>query len=239
MAEISAPAPAVRKRDRDRSQREILEYAIQEFAENGLSGSSVETIAERAGVTKRLVFYYFKTKEGLFTAALEASYAKMRKAEQELNLDNLEPQLAIRRLAEFTFDFDNANPEFVRLVLTENIHRGRHMSRSIKAKAMTRPIIDQIERLLDRGVRAGVFRPSIDATELHMTLSALCFFSVGNRHTFEPQFNYDMTTRKAKAARKREIAEIIWRYVRADAGAEAQSEVVDLDRERRAGTGSR
>lgn len=203
-----------RTRDRERTRQEILDVAFQEFAEKGLSGTNTDVIAARANVTKRLVFYYFNTKEELFTAVLEEAYAKMRDAEQDLRLDELEPEAAIRTLAKFTFDFDNDNPEFVRLVTIENIHLGRHLTKSLKARAMTRPIIAQIQRVLARGEKAGVIRSGIDPVELHMTLSSLCFFSVANRHTFELQFGYDMTSKKARRQRRSQISDLLWLYVR-------------------------
>src|SRR6185436_17276551 len=124
----NAKKPPIRRRDRERTRQEILEIAFAEFAENGLFGGNTDAIAARANITKRLIFYYFHSKEELFTAVLEMAYAKMRVAEEDLGLDALEPEAAIRRLAEFTFDFDHANPQFVRLVTIENIHRGRHIT---------------------------------------------------------------------------------------------------------------
>jgi AcrR family transcriptional regulator len=209
------PVP-IKRRDRERTRQEILDIAFEEFAENGLSGGNTDAIAARANITKRLIFYYFNSKEELFTAVLEMAYAKMRTAEQELHLEALEPEAAIRRLAEFTFDFDQANPEYVRLVTIENIHRGRHIRGSKKLREMTRPIVSQIAAVLDRGIRAGAIRPGIDPIELHMSLNALCFFSVANRHTFEAQFATDMSSQKAKAQRRLEIADLLWRYVRSD-----------------------
>ena len=212
----NAKKPPIRRRDRERTRREILEIAFTEFAENGLFGGNTDAIAARAKVTKRLIFYYFNSKEELFTAVLEMAYAKMRLAEEDLHLETLEPEAAIRRLAEFTFDFDQANPEYIRLVTIENIHRGRHVSASERLKEMTRPIISQIATVLKKGVRSGAIRPGIDPNELHMTLNALCFFSVANRHTFEAQFGWDMSSPKAKAQRRQEIADLLWRHVRKD-----------------------
>ena len=207
------PAPQ-RRRDREKTRAEILAVAFAEFAEKGFSGGNTDAIARRAGVTKRLVFYYFGSKEGLFIAVLEMAYERIRTSEENLGLDALSPREAIAKLVEFTFDFDNAHPEFVRLVSIENIHRARHLRRSRKIKAINRPIIQQIARLLARGEKAKVFRRGIDPVELHMTLSALCIFSVANRHTFESLFDYDMTSEAARTARKSEIDELLWRYVR-------------------------
>jgi AcrR family transcriptional regulator len=215
LVRAAKPAP-IKRRDRERTRQEILDIAFEEFAENGLSGGNTDAIAARANITKRLIFYYFNSKEELFTAVLEMAYAKMRAAEEDLHLEALEPEAAIRRLAEFTFDFHQAHPEFVRLVTIENIHRGRHIGSSRRLNEMTQPSISQIAKLLERGVAGGVIRIGIDPIELHMTLNALSFFSVANRHTFEAQFAWDMSSQKAKAQRRAEIADLLWRYVRKD-----------------------
>ena len=209
------PEP-IKRRDRERTRQEILDIAFEEFAENGLSGGNTDAIAARANITKRLIFYYFNSKEELFTAVLEMAYAKMRAAEEDLHLEELEPEAAIRRLTEFTFDFHQAHPEFVRLVTIENIHRGRHIGISRRLREMTQPSISQIAKLLERGVAGGMIRAGIDPIELHMTLNALSIFSVANRHTFEAQFAWDMSSPKAKAQRRAEIADLLWRYVRKD-----------------------
>lgn len=206
----------VRRRDRERTRAEILQIAFEEFAENGLLGANADAIAARAGITKRLIFYYFSSKEELFIAALEMAYGRMRQAEESLHLETLAPEAAIRRLAEFTFDFHQANPEFVRLVAIENIHRARHVASSETLQQMTRPIIGQIERVLAKGKDLGAIRPEIDAHALHATLNALSIFSVANRHTFEAQFRWDMSSPEAKARQRAEIADVLWRYVRSD-----------------------
>lgn len=220
MTSPSEPAPttakraAPRRRDRERTKREILEIAFEEFAESGLLGANTDAIAARAKITKRLIFYYFNSKEELFIAVLEMAYGKMRVAEENLHLDALEPEAAIRKLAEFTFDFHQDNPQYVRLVTIENIHCGRHINTSRKLKEMTRPIIEQIARVLANGEKKNAIRPGIKPLELHMTLNALCIFSVANRHTFEAQFGWDMTSPDAKVRRRAEIVDLLWRYVR-------------------------
>ena len=217
----SEPAK-VRRRDRDKTKAEILQIALEEFAENGLLGANADAVAARVGITKRLIFYYFSSKEELFIAVLEMAYGRMRQAEESLHLETLAPEAAIRRLAEFTFDFHQANPEFVRLVAIENIHRARHVARSEVLQQMTRPIIGQIERVLAKGKDLGAIRPEVDAHALHATLNALSIFSVANRHTFEAQFRWDMSSPDAKARQRAEIADVLWRYVRSDAASPAR-----------------
>src|SRR6201999_3280476 len=102
---MSSRAPDVdRSRDRERTRAEILDVATAEFAEHGYSGARVDEIAERTRTTKRMLYYYFESKEGLYTAVLERAYAQIRAAEQTVDVEHLDPLAAIRRLAELTFD---------------------------------------------------------------------------------------------------------------------------------------
>ncbi len=182
----------MRQRDADRTRREILEVATREFSEHGYSGGRVDEIAAQTRTTKRMIYYYFGGKEGLYTAVLEAAYATIRSAEQSIDVDHLDPVTAIRRLAELTFDHHGSHPEFIRLVSIENIHRGEHMARSPELANLNNPAIELIEQILERGYRDGVFTRTIDAVDLHMMISAFCVFRVANRHTFGSLFGRDL-----------------------------------------------
>ena len=105
MARDPAPATEERQRDADRSQAIILAAAKAEFAEFGLGGARMDRIAERAALNKRLIYYYFDDKEKLFQAVLEQTYRDIREEERKLNLLNLKPAEALRRLVEFTWDY--------------------------------------------------------------------------------------------------------------------------------------
>src|SRR5690349_22074102 len=185
----SADPPRERQRDRERTRAEILEVATREFAEHGFSGARVDEIAEQTRTTKRMLYYYFESKEGLYVAVLERAYAGIRAAEQEIDVDHLDPRTAIRRLAELTFDHHEEHPDFIRLVSIENIHRGEHMSDRLANLNM--PAIDLIARILERGRAEGVFARDVDAIDVHMMISAFCVFRVANRHTFGTIFARD------------------------------------------------
>jgi AcrR family transcriptional regulator len=219
-----APAPAKRagrppaspERDADATRAEILSVATEEFSAKGLSGSRVDEIAERTHTVKRMIYYYFGSKEGLYRAVLENAYDHIRTIESDLELDALSPQNAMRRLVTVTFDYHNKHPEFVRLVMNENIHQGAHIGHLPNIKERNRTVIATLRKLIDRGVKAGCFRPDLDPIELHMTISALCFYNVSNRYTFSTIFGRDMTSVKAAASRREVIADIIDRWCRTD-----------------------
>jgi AcrR family transcriptional regulator len=184
-------APA-RQRDAVRTKREILEVATREFAERGYAGARVDEIAAQTRTTKRMIYYYFGGKEQLYVAVLEAAYSRIRSAEREAEVDHLEPAAAIRRLAELTFDHHEANPQFIRLVSIENVHRAEHIAKFSTFGHLNSPAIELIGRILERGRAEGLFRRDVDAVDVHMLISSFCVFRVANRHTFGTIFDRDL-----------------------------------------------
>jgi AcrR family transcriptional regulator len=192
MSGLVTTAPE-RTRDADRTRREILDVATREFADQGFAGARVDEIAARMRTTKRMIYYYFGGKEGLFLAVLERAYATIRAAEQTIDVEHLDPVAAIRRLAELTFDHHESHPDFIRLVSIENIHRAEHIAGNPELVGLNTPVLDLIERILARGRADGVFRGDVDAVDLHMVISSFCVFRIANRHTFGAIFGRDLT----------------------------------------------
>jgi AcrR family transcriptional regulator len=210
-AESEAPAP--RTRDPEQTRRGILDAAFAEFAAKGLSGARVDEIAARTRTTKRMIYYYFGSKEGLYAAVLEEHYGGIRDSERALGLDDLSATEALRRLVELTFDYHADHPEFVRLVAVENIHEARHVKASPSIPRRNAGIIRTISTLLARGGDEGVFRRGLDPLELHMLISGFCFYRVSNRHTLGAIFGRDIADGQQRAAQKRMIVEAVLRYV--------------------------
>jgi len=206
-----AATPPERSRDRERTQVEILDVATKEFAEHGYSGARVDEIAERTRTTKRMLYYYFGSKEGLFVAVLERAYAAIREAERQVDVEHLDPVAAIRALAELTFDHHEAHPDFIRLVSIENIHRGEHMGESLQA--INAPAVERIERILAAGRAAGVFRRDVDAVDLHMLISAYCVFRVANRHTWQALFGRDLLEAGRRERYRAMLGDVVVEYL--------------------------
>jgi AcrR family transcriptional regulator len=193
---------------------DILRVATHEFSENGYAGARVDVIADATRTSKRMIYYYFTSKEGLWLAVLEDAYRRIRAIESELHLEDLDPEAALRRLVAFTVDYQRANPDFIRLVMTENIHRGEHLARSPSIHKLNVPAIEGLRRVYERGVKAGVFRKGLDAVDLHMSISALSFFNVSNKHTFSLIFKRDLDSAAAVTARRESIVEMVARFVK-------------------------
>lgn len=208
------PRPAEpRSRDADRSQKDILDAGLREFAEFGLGGARMDRIAERAGVNKRLIYYYFDSKERLFLAVLERAYEGIRGEEQQLNLTQVEPIEAIRRLIAFTWNYYIAHPEFLTLLNSENLHRARHLKQSAKVRSMHSPLVSTLADVLERGRSAGLFRNGVDPVQLYISIAGLSYFYLGNCHTLSTIFDRDLLATKAKVERLSHMTDLVLGYL--------------------------
>lgn len=232
MAAAGTPHTRAARRTRDaaRTRAEILEVATAEFARLGFSGARVDEIAARMRTTKRMIYYYFGSKEQLFTAVLEQAYTEIRGKEQSLDVTDLDPVSAIRRLAELTFDHHEAHPDFIRLVSIENIHEADHLAASETLRKLNFPVIEVIEKILAAGRGQGLFTADVDAIDLHALISSFCFFRVANRHTFGTLFGRDLTDPRRRDQYRTMLGDMVISYLTAPAGAPAVSGASPSDR---------
>jgi AcrR family transcriptional regulator len=203
-----------RTNDPARTMADILVVATQEFSEKGLAGARIDVIADAMRTSKRMIYYYFGNKEGLYIAVLEEAYRRIRAIEADLHLQDLQPLAALQKLVAFTVDYQLANPDFIRLVMNENIHRGQYLAQSKAIHGLNVPAIEGLRKVYERGVKAGVFRSGLDMVDLHMSISALSVFNVANRHTFSLIFKRNPDTPAALKARRNSIVDMVVRHVR-------------------------
>lgn len=212
------PTDPVRQRDAERTRAEILDVATAEFAEQGYAGARVDEIAARTRTTKRMLYYYFGSKQGLYVAVLERAYVGIRELEQTLEVDDLPPARAVRALAELTFDHHESHPAFIRLVGIENIHHAEHLRTSPILPGLADPAVDVLGRILERGRAAGLFRDDVDALDVHMMISAFCVFRTANRHTFQAIFDRDLLDAGRRDHYRRMLGDMVVEYLTAHVG---------------------
>ena len=196
-------------RDPERTRQKILAAATVEFARHGLGGARVDRIARRAGANKRMLYYYFGDKDKLFLAALEGRYAHIRAAERGLDLERLEPREALRRMVRFTWAYFLGHPEFMTLLNSENLHKGRHVRRSRRVPELHSTLVETLRGVLRRGERAGVFRRGVDPVQLYISIAAEGYFYLSNRYTLSQIFKRDLMSAPALAARARHNSDMI------------------------------
>src|SRR3954468_15627219 len=204
-----ATAQQDRTRDADRTRAEILEVATHEFADLGYASARVDDIAAKTRTTKRMIYYYFGGKEGLYLAVLEQAYRHIRSLEQQLDVEHLQPVDALRQLAELTFDHHESHQDFVRLVAIENIHYARHLLRSESREVLAAPALDVLTRIMGPGRPAGLFRDDVDALDVHMVISAFCVFRGANRYTFNAIFDRDLLDPRLREHLRRMIGDLV------------------------------
>ena len=174
------------------TRHNILKAAREIFSRKGYEGARIDKISKAAKSYDSLIYYYFGSKEKLFVEVLEGAYKDIFEAEKKLELNMDDPEGALRKIIEFPFRYYLANPEILTLLGTENLHKGKHISKSRTADQYTLPAIAILEQVIQRGVEKGLFREGVNCRKLYMSMTALGYFYVSNRYTFSAFLNADL-----------------------------------------------
>jgi len=201
--------PSNGTRDPERTRRNLLDAAYREFAISGYHGASIERICQRAGVSKQILIHHFGSKANAHLAVLEAAYRASRAQDTRLQADDADPVEALEAFVGHAFDHLRANRDFVSLLGDENVNKGRHVRKSKALPDIYAPLILGLEGILRRGEQAGVFRPGMDAQQLYISISALCFFTFSNSFTLSAVFGDELMTPKSLAERRRHIIDFV------------------------------
>lgn len=181
-----------KSRDAATTKAELLRVATEVFAESGYSGARVDEIAARTKTTKRMIYYYFGSKENIYKAVLEHAYQGIREAEKQIDVRQLGPVEAIRRVAELSYDYHVEHQDFIRIVAAENIQHGEHIKTMESLLEIGGPRLRLIETILEAGQSVGDFRSEVNAMDVQVMVSSFCVFQIANRYTFGFLFNTDL-----------------------------------------------
>lgn len=196
------------------TKEKILNAAIEEFCAHGYMGANTTRIVKTAGCNIRMLYHYFESKDGLYLAALTRVYQELRLSERTTNFWSLPPREGIVALTHFTFDYMRNNPRFARMILNENFNMGRavgHVSEAISTTS--RPFIDRIDTLLDRGYTEKVFTHRAEALQLYLTILALSFIHISNAYTLRATFGVDLGSEAFLAKRKAHVTDVVLGYL--------------------------
>lgn len=158
----------------EQTRTAILQAALVEFANMGLSGARTDAIAKSAGVNKALLYYYFKDKETLYGATLESVFAATA-AKLSAVLDQaMPPRQKLLAFAGTYFDAVASNALFPRLVQQEMMRAGTGTSPHLLriAEKYQRPVFAKVMRMFEEGMRAGEFR-KVDAMQFLPSMVAI------------------------------------------------------------------
>ena len=203
----------VREHNAQQTRESILRAAIKVFAQHGYEGGSVEKISRQAMSYDRMIYYYFGSKEGLFIEVLETIYRRMNDAEAQLAIDVSTPLLALEQVVHFVLDYYRSHPEFVTLLNTENLHKGKHIVKSLRAREFSSPAIAVIRDILRAGVSQGLFRADISARDVYLLIAATGYFYMSNRYTLSAFLGENIDAPQAVAQWKSFVIDTVFRVV--------------------------
>jgi len=212
---VAKAKPAlVAVRDAEATRKRILDAALGEFAGKGLAGARIDVIADAARSNKRMIYYYFESKEQLYIAALEHAYIDMRVCEAALDLTALAPVEAIRTLIHFKFDYYDTHPWLVGLLNGENMLGARFLRQSKRLRELQVSLIETLSALLKAGAKSGDFKRGVDPIELYLSIASLSYFYFSNRATLSTAFGQVLDSAAALRRRRAHAAEVILGYLR-------------------------
>ena len=139
-----------------------------------------------------MIYYYFGSKEKLFVTVLETIYAELDEAEKALSLDPGRPLEALAALVRFTWQYYLEHPEFVTILISENLHRGRYARLSPNLVTLSANALSILADILSHGQRAGLFRADLEARDVYIMIASLGYFYNSNRYTLSAFLGEDL-----------------------------------------------
>ena len=207
--------PGVRELAAQATRDAILKAATKVFAKSGYDGGRIEAISKAARSYDRMIYYYFGSKEGLFVAVLEETYRRFNEAESALVIDEQKPVAALTEMIRFIWHYYQKNPEFIALLNSENLHRGRHISKSSRAREMSSPAVGLVQQVLEAGVAQGLFRRDLAARDVYLMIASMGYFYLSNRHTLSAFLGENLESAAALAHWERFLIDAVLRTVKA------------------------
>lgn len=188
---------------------------MREFSERGLPAASTDDIAELSGVNKRMIYYYFGSKEGLYLAALESVYEDLVALEREIAVEHLEPSAAIEALIDLKINYYVENPHFISFLSMENFYKARHLRKSKKLDMFKTPLTDVIARILKRGQHSGQFRHDVEPVDFYVSICSLCIMYFTHQYTLGAIFGKEMTRAANIQRHKQTVVDFVLSYLQA------------------------
>jgi len=198
-----------RARDATASRAAILQAALDEFSTHGYGDARIDRIADRAGVSKPLIYDYFGAKEQLYIHALREAYIQIRSGERALDVQTLSPEAAIGVFVQFTIRHFAEKPWFIRMLNTENLRQGSSVELIEDRKPIQSTLLGQMEIILKKGHESGVFQRHIKPFDLYLIIASLCYFPVSNRYTLERVFDHEFSEENLAAHAERSAQMIL------------------------------
>jgi TetR/AcrR family transcriptional regulator len=204
--QLPAGLLARRRHRRGETRAAILASAARIFAQSGVDGARMDAIASAAGVNKAMLYYYFKSKDLLYSAVLENHFKEFHRRAMEVFTAGGSASSILLRFVEAHFDFISSQRDysmlFQRLMLT-NIER---IERLVRKYYM--PIARELFEVVERGQRDGEFR-RVDSQHMVISLVALNVFYFSAARIFRIVADIDPYSEANRKRRKEEVLQLV------------------------------
>ena len=145
-----------RHHDSVETRAAILRAAERIYAEGGLAGARTEAIAAAARVNKALLYYYFKSKEGLYQAVVGSQVREFQRKAEEILSARGQAGSTLLRYVSYHFDFIGTHPHYPRIFQRMMMEGDRTLERMVREYSI--PLSKLLVAVLERGMKAGEFR---------------------------------------------------------------------------------
>lgn len=202
----------VRIRDSAKTKSDILRVAEDEFAQKGFYGARVDEIAALADINKRMIYEYYTNKEGLYKAVLFNVYRRLEEKEVEILTTDDDCIETIRNIIRMYYKFLRDNPNFVSILLWENLNKAQYMS-ELDTSQIKDPSINLMRQTISKGKREGIFRSDVDEEQVILSLITFSFSYFSNRYTLSKLLSTDLCSETALEKRVKHVTEILLKHM--------------------------
>lgn len=196
----------------DITKEKILAAAEEIFSEKGFAGARVDEIAEISGVNKRLIYAHFESKENLYKNILHRVYGRLVEMENSQNMD-LPADEVLKKNISNAFEYLSNNPNFVSLVMHENLNKAKYVDSSGIVPLKSQSIV-ALQKVLQRGIDDGIFRKDIDINEIVFAVNMFAFAYFSNIYTMPKLIEIDLNDADARKRRSAMVADMIVGYLK-------------------------
>ncbi|HTD23831.1 MAG TPA: TetR/AcrR family transcriptional regulator [Terriglobales bacterium] len=189
----------------------ILRAAIEEFAEQGFSGARMDAIAKATGVNIALLFYYFKSKDLLYKAALEEIFGNWRTRVLATLQGPQSPKEKLLAYINMYFDLaQSESPSSLRLVYQEIMRQGVSSSPHLTklAQKYIKPIHHALRQIVRKGIAAGEIYPLDPEHFVYSMIGMMNFYFVSSS-VIRILSSHDPWSKKGIEIRRREVTKFI------------------------------
>ena len=194
------------------TKAKILEAAEDEFAQKGLAGARIDEIARISGFNKNMIYQYYKSKEKLYETVIYNEYSKLSELENVIISRNADCKETIETIVREYFMFLKGNPNFVRLIMWENLNEAKYIEAS-GALNIKDPMLKMLGRVVEKGKSENIFNEKVNEKQVMLSLIMGAFSYFSNIYTLSKVIHIDLENEETMNERIRIVTDSILNYL--------------------------